>query len=151
MIGSGSEYEKEFEEMIGSLAQTTRQISDQVNDPAEKILALSAMLYSVAEERKNTNLIVRNLNSKMDMLLKEIEVLKKQAPATAAQTAALSDRDNEVLEFVKRQGRTCADTLQEKFKYKGKNAASARLSKLFHEGILEKEYSGRKVYYVAKK
>jgi len=44
----------------------------------------------------------------------------------------------------------CADDIQQEFKYKGRNAASARLSKLFGRSILEKEYVGRKVFYKLK-
>jgi hypothetical protein len=32
--------------------------------------------------------------------------------------------------------------------YRGTNAASARMNKLFEKGVLDKEQVGRKVYYV---
>lgn len=144
MIDTGAEYEKEFEELVGNLAQNTRQLN---NDP----VAIAVMLYSIAEERKSTNLIVKNLNSKIDTLVSKIEHLEKQnTPAIPPHTPALSERDAEVLEYLKKKDRVCAENLQERFKYKGKNAGSARLSKLFHEGLLEKEYAGRRVYYKIK-
>ena len=138
MKQEGVGYEAEFEDLIGSLAQTTSQVSDPV--------AIGAMLYSIAEERKNTNLIIRNLNAKIDSLLSKFEQIERNKEAIS-QTAGLSERDLEVIEFVRGAGRISAEELQVKFNYKGKNAASARLSKLFHEGMLEKEFAGRKVYY----
>jgi len=143
MKEAGVGYEKEFEELIGSLAQSTRQIQDPV--------AIGVMLYSIAEERKNTNLVVRQLNAKIDSLLSKIETFEKQQKTEAPTiTPSMSERDIEVLNYVGKHTRICAEDLQKVFRYKGKNAASARLSKLFHEGRLEKEYAGRTVYYKVK-
>jgi len=140
MKGSGAEYEKEYKELLGDVAQATNQIQDPV--------AIGLMLYQLAEERKSTNLIIRNLNAQIEALGVKIEDIAKQQSHTGVQqTTGLSDRDIEVLEHVKEKGRICADELQKRLNYKGKNAASARLSKLFHEGRLEKEYAGRRVYY----
>jgi predicted HTH transcriptional regulator len=131
-------YKKEFEELIGSLSD-----SIQENDP----LTIGLMLYSIAEERKDTNVVMREINAKLDSLAKKIEELDAQVATPGVQQTGLSERDQEVLEYVSTKERVCAQELQVKFKYRGKNAASARLSKLFHEGMLEKEYAGRRVYY----
>ncbi|MFH0862719.1 MAG: hypothetical protein V1875_06805 [Candidatus Altiarchaeota archaeon] len=135
-----AEHQKEFEELVGSLAHSTNHIQDPV--------AIGLMLYSIAEERKSTNLIVKELNAKIDGLVSKIAEFEKQPAAAPAQPAPnMSDRDQEVLSFVRTTGKVSAEQMQKKFKYRGKNAASARLSKLFHEGILQKEYAGRRVYY----
>jgi hypothetical protein len=134
------DYKEEFKNLVGEVAEATQQIQDPV--------AIGMMLYQIAEERKSTNLIVKELNAKIDGLMSKISQLEEaKAQPQVPQSSGLSDRDLEVLEYVKKGGRICADTLREKFNYKGKNAASARLSKLFHEGMLEKEYAGRTVYY----
>jgi len=135
-------YKREFEELVGSLANSAQEL----NDPT----TIGLMLYSIAEERKDTNLVMREINAKLDGLSKRMQELETQIRAPQPQNTGLSDRDMEVLEYVKGKGKVCAEELQRKFKYRGKNAASARLSKLFHEGRLEKEYAGRKVYYKAK-
>ena len=138
-----AEHQKEFEELVGSLAHSTNQIQDPV--------AIGLMLYSIAEERKSTNLIIKELNAKIDGLVSKMADLDKQPAAAPAQQApSMSDRDQEVLGYVKSSGKVSAEQMQKKFHYKGKNAASARLSKLFHEGMLEKEYAGRIVYYKAR-
>ncbi len=128
----------EFEQLIGSLSKSVEQ-----NDA----VTIGAMLYSIAEERRSTNLIMRELNAKFDRLLNKVDHLEKEIQTAEPQNPALSERDQEVLDYVRKQGRVCAEDMMKEFNYRGKNAASARLSKLFHEGVLEKEYAGRKVYY----
>ncbi|MBD3388225.1 MAG: hypothetical protein GF416_04025 [Candidatus Altiarchaeales archaeon] len=135
MEGKGVGYGHEFEELIGEISQ-----SIQKNDP----VTIGFMLYQIAEERRKTNLIIRDLNAKFDLLVEKIDNIEGR---TSNHETGLSERDQEVLDYVRRKDRISAEELQKKFKYKGKNAASARLSKLFHDGKLEKEYAGRKVYY----
>jgi len=137
-------HNKEFESLVGDLSQTVQQISDPV--------AVGAMLFSIAEEKRSSNLVLKDLNAKFDNILAQLqsitqrlgELEKSSAPAA---NTGISERDEEVLSYVREKGRVCADTMQEKFNYKGRNAASARLSKLFKEGLLEKIYVGRNVYY----
>jgi hypothetical protein len=129
-------------------------------------VAIATMLYSIAEEKKSSNLVIRDINGKFDNMIGKLERIlinleelnrKLNSPQTNAQQASattqscnLSDRDNEVLDFVSLKKRVCADDLQKRFKYRGRNAASARLSKLFKDNILEKTYVGKKVFYVTK-
>jgi hypothetical protein len=142
MKDMGVEYKKEFDDLVGEIAHSTTNMQDPV--------AIAVMLYTLAEEKKSGNLIIKELNAKLDLLVSKVSQLEKQAPKEAPTQAGMSERDLEVLNHVKRHGRTCAEDLQTVFGYRGKNAASARLSKLFHEGVLEKEYAGRKVYYKTK-
>jgi len=62
----------------------------------------------------------------------------------------LGDVDEKIIEFVKKNGKACAEDLQRAFNYRGKNAASARLNRLHSQGLLEKKQAGRRVYYFAK-
>jgi RNA recognition motif-containing protein len=136
------DYNREYHELIGGVAHSVKEIQDPV--------ALGAMLYQLAQERKNTNLIIQQLNTKIDSLMGKISDLETRN-FEDSHTASLSDRDMDVLSFVEDRVRVSAEDLRKKFKYRGKNAASARLSKLFHEGRLTKEYIGRKVIYKIKK
>jgi predicted HTH transcriptional regulator len=156
MKDSTETHKQEFEEAVGNISQAVQKISDPV--------ALATMHFSIAEERKSTNLIIREINAKLDKFEKLTEKIDKLEEAiskitlqstiekTPLQhiTSELSERDEEVLTHVKEKGRVCAEELQEKFNYRGKNAASARLSKLFKEGKLDKIFVGRKVYYTQK-
>ena len=149
-------HKQEFEETVGDISKAIQQISDPV--------AIASMLYSIANERKSTNLVVRDINGKLDkfhiliekldQISENLEKLNKnfegEKKPTSHTSSELSERDEEVLSYVKESGRVCADELQEKFNYRGRNAASARLSKLFKEGKVEKVFVGRKVYYTPK-
>lgn len=152
-------HRQEFQELVGELSDTVYQMSDPV--------AIATMLYSIAEEKKNGNLVIRDINGKFDNMLGKLEKIlmnleelnrkldisqanTQQVIQPNTQPANLSDRDKEVLEFVSLKKSVCADDLQKRFKYRGRNAASARLSKLFKDNLLEKTYMGKKVFYVAK-
>ena len=59
----------------------------------------------------------------------------------------LAPADEQIVQLIRARGNVCAADVQIKFKYKGKNAASARLSRLYELGLLEKAQAGRVVYY----
>ncbi|MFH1307115.1 MAG: winged helix-turn-helix domain-containing protein [Candidatus Micrarchaeota archaeon] len=59
----------------------------------------------------------------------------------------LSSIDEQIVEMIRARSAVCAEDVRARFKYKGKNAASARLSRLYELGILEKQQAGRRVYY----
>ncbi|RLI92973.1 MAG: hypothetical protein DRO95_00940 [Candidatus Altiarchaeales archaeon] len=152
-----TDYEKEFDELVGDLSETIKEMADPVS--------IATMLYSIAEERKSNNIIVREINAKFDAILEKLgnmdriverlerigeqlsELNEKFQTKTEGAVIELSERDREILEFVRERKRVCADDIKRKFKYRGRNAASARLSKLFKDNLLEKVYVGRKVYY----
>ncbi|RLI91096.1 MAG: hypothetical protein DRO89_04675 [Candidatus Altiarchaeales archaeon] len=148
MKDSLTDYDKEFEEIVGNLSDTIHDMSDPVS--------IATMLYTLVEERKSSNLVIRDINAKFDSILEKLKEISTRlnelesrsgTPSVEHATFELSDRDREILDYVTKNKRVCADDIQEKFKYRGRNAASARLSKLFREGLLEKVYVGRKVYY----
>jgi predicted HTH transcriptional regulator len=151
MKDSLTDYDREFEEIVGNLSDTVHEMSDPV--------AIATMLYTLAEERKSSNLVIRDINAKFDNILKNLRdiserlnELESRRDVTSKEhiTFELSDRDREILDYVTQNQRVCADDIQEKFQYRGRNAASARLSKLFRDKLLEKVYVGRKVYYQCK-
>jgi hypothetical protein len=59
----------------------------------------------------------------------------------------LGSADEQIVQFIRKRDAVCAEDVRVEFKYKGKNAASARLNKLAQMGVLEKQQVGRKVYY----
>lgn len=162
MRESVDNYKDEFIESSKGVIEVLREIRDP--------LAQAAYLYSINEEKKNTNLMVRDINAKFDNIdikLKKLDsvverldaiisrlsqadqAILEETPA-ASSASQISGRDEEILSYVEKSGKVCADEVQAKFEYKGRNAASARLSKLFQLGILEKVYSGKTVYYQKK-
>ncbi|ODS36407.1 MAG: hypothetical protein A7316_02665 [Candidatus Altiarchaeales archaeon WOR_SM1_86-2] len=150
-------HEKEYRGLNRDLNMAVERVKDPV--------ALATMLYTIANDRKSTNLLVGNvnagidnLNSKFDeltgmvkILIKQNEELLKQLrrnPDGERKEEFLSDRDMEILNFARKEGRVCADDVKEKFGYKQKNGACMRLNNLCKERLLRKEYIGRKVYYM---
>ena len=150
MKDSVENHNEEFDRLVGNLSDAVHEIHDPV--------ALASMLFNIAEEKKSSNLVVRDINGKFDILVEKLNAITKElrelnekfSTNYAKQKLDLSERDNEVYDFVNEKGRVCADDVQENFKYKGRNAASARLSKLFKYGTVEKTYVGKKVYYSKK-
>lgn len=131
-------------------------ILDKLDDP----VVIGALMHRTVAEKENTNRILKNisemferLTSKMSMLEGRIARLEQRAmPSVLAhpQERLLGDVDDEVLTFVRERGRACAAEVQKRFNYRGTNAASARLSRLYELGLLEKQQAGRKVYYRSK-
>ena len=104
---------------------------ERVKDP----VALATMLYTIANDRKSTNLLVGNvnagidnLNSKLDELTEMIKILIKENEELSQQLKQpkivkerkeefLSDKDSEILNFARKEGRVCADDVREEFGY----------------------------------
>jgi len=134
----------EFEQQVGNIADTVSQnAASNAYDP----VLLAKMLFEIAEEKKSGNLMNHKIIEMLDRIEDRLTRLEQTVHEPPAVSVGLSDRDREVLDYVKENGMVSADDLAQSFGYKGKNAASARLSKLFHEGHLKKEYMGRKVLY----
>ncbi len=117
-------------------------------------LVVGAMLHKLSEERASANLVLREINAKLDRLLaleEKIRVLEERLEVHRASVSEdlLPKIDNEILEFVRKRGKACAEDVQQKFKYKGTNAASSRLNRMVREGLLKKAQVGRKVYFIA--
>jgi len=69
------------------------------------------------------------------------------AVTSGARELMLAPVDEQIISLIRTRGHMCATDVQIQFKYKGKNAASARLSRLYELGLLEKTQAGRTVYY----
>jgi hypothetical protein len=59
----------------------------------------------------------------------------------------VSGLDAKVLQIVQLKNIACADDVKSELGYKGRNAASARLNRLYQQGLLERHQLGHKVYY----
>ncbi len=101
-------------------------------------VVLGELVYKLLEERENTNRILKNVLARLDELEKGTPMEEK---------TLLPEVDEQILGFVKEQGKVTAENVREKFEYKGKNAASARLNKLCGIGLLKKKQVGKKVYF----
>lgn len=62
----------------------------------------------------------------------------------------LSPIDEQIVSMIRAGGAVRAEDVRIKFKYRGKNAASSRMNRLWSMGVLEKQQAGREVYYKIK-
>lgn len=122
-------------------------------------LVVGAMIHRLVEERERTNKIVDDINAKLEKLDEILQMLKENKVELPVEVQAkldeipdlLPDVDMQIIEFVGSKGNVCAEDVQKKFHYKGKNAASARMNHLHRAGFLDKKQVGRKVYYMKKR
>ncbi len=129
-----------------------------------KILNDSSFAMDVLQNIKETkNLtqgsqaINRDTNEKSEMIIERLEkfenVLGKRIKNIediiehSKKSENLTTTDKQILNFIKEKSIACADDVQNVFKYKGKNAASARLNILYRKNELEKIIRDKKVYY----
>src|SRR3989338_858840 len=92
-------------------------------------LVVGALLSALKDERTSTNLILKEINAKLDRLAALLE--KKDDKTAKTEEPMLAEVDDQILSFLKKEGKADAQQVQSHFQYKGKNAASARLNGLF--------------------
>lgn len=120
---------------------------DKFKDP----VILGELVYRLLEERENTNRILKNLMVKIESLEnKLVERETKKNTGSFLPEPLLPEIDEEILEFVKKEGKVTAEIVREKFNYKGTNAASSRMNRLYNLGLLEKRQVGKKVFFIPK-
>jgi predicted HTH transcriptional regulator len=93
--------------------------------------------------------LLRSIAGRLEGIEKRLDGIERELGKEAPEEI-LGDVDERIIEFVKKNGKACAEDLQRAFNYRGKNAASARLNRLHSQGLLEKKQAGRRVYYFAK-
>ncbi|MBN1159897.1 MAG: hypothetical protein JXA43_01510 [Candidatus Diapherotrites archaeon] len=114
-------------------------LQELLKDP----FALAAVMYKLAQEREQTNKLLREINQRLERL----EQQKRPLPERPEPPRILPEQDQRIIELVKSQQYATADDIKTAMGYKGKNAASARLNKLERAGMLKKIRSGKKIFY----
>ncbi|MFH1100195.1 MAG: hypothetical protein V1722_04920 [Candidatus Micrarchaeota archaeon] len=128
-----------------------REFSSRMKDP----IVVGTLLHKLTEERQSTNLLLREINAKLDKLGEmekkfselEAKINKVNAQKVPAKSKMLPEVDEAIIAFIKSKSAVCAEDVQEEFKYKGKNAASARLNRLCSLGVLKKSQVGKRVFF----
>ncbi|MFH1106433.1 MAG: hypothetical protein V1787_00905 [Candidatus Micrarchaeota archaeon] len=143
MAGESVELKEAFDEF--------KEFREQMKNP----LVIGAMLHRLGEEKASANLVLKEINAKLDRLLaleSRIAALEGSMQAASARPQdLLPEIDSEMLAFVRKRGKACAEEVQQHFHYRGTNAASSRLNRMAREGMLAKAQVGRKVYFIAEK
>jgi predicted HTH transcriptional regulator len=123
-------------------------MSDVQERELEKKSVETTTILTKVKETSEMELL-RQVFGKLDAIEKRLDGIEKGMGREVGDEI-LGDVDGKIIEFVKKNGKVCAEDLQREFSYKGKNAASARLNRLHSQGLLEKKQAGRRVYYFAK-
>jgi predicted HTH transcriptional regulator len=120
------EYEK--------LSRDVKYDTEKFKDP----YVVGAMIHRLVEERRYTNALLRDINKKLNQLLEN----RAQEP-----DVGISEIDEEIIKLVEKLGTVTAEEVQAELKYKGRNAASARLNALEKKNLLKKTRKGKKVVF----
>jgi hypothetical protein len=111
------------------------------------------------EESKTTKLILQQMHqklSKIDADLTGIDEMPAEEQVqdqpsyqagAGARVVPLSGLDRKLMQYLQIKEMACAEDVQKEMGYKGKNAACARLNKLYRMGIIERYQLGHRVYY----
>ncbi len=149
------ESKKAVEEQLADIKSQLDRVSEDNNKTIsllEKKVAdqsssdmLRLFKFMIEENRKNSA-ILTSLAEAVSQLTFEAD---KDGSAGVYPTdeLPLSGLDARILEYIQVKGMACADDIKAMMGYKGRNAASARLSLLLKRGALHRYQLGHKVYY----
>ena len=143
----------DLSEILGTLSQRLASIEGRLDAIEEKLhgkkpehpavvppVAFLSVAPSTSAARSNNLLISQAA----------LSVSGSSTPtsvSSASRELMLAPADEQIVNLIRAKGAVCAEEVRGNFRYKGKNAASARLNRLFELGILEKQQAGRVVYY----
>lgn len=127
------------------------ELSEDIKKNLEKFkdpVILGELVYKLVEERENTNRILKNLMAKLETL--EAKLGTQGRVKEINEEVLLPQIDEEILAHIREMSKATAEDIRVKFNYKGTNAASARLNRLFELGLLDKRQVGKKVFFLPK-
>jgi len=137
---------KKLDPKFDELTMDLHEIFQQSKDP----FFVSMLLFKLAQEREKTNKILNEINDKYDKLMFELKTNNVPEIKEENSFTLLADQDKKIMDLITKNNAVTASEVKEELKYKGINAASQRLNKLFKEGYLRKAQSGKKVLYFMK-
>ncbi len=146
---------KKISPKFHELSADIREISKHCNDP----VFVATLIFKLAEEREKTNKILEGIYDKYDEIMLKLKTERlatgeaSLTPTPQPQnpdTQILPENDQMIMHLVNTRGHISANEVRSELGYRGSNAASQRLNKLFKEGHLRKIQSGRKVLYLAR-
>lgn len=113
-------------------------------------MLLSVLLFKLVEERQKSNRVLEQIGDKYDNIMLELKTSQASASigGEERQFNVLPEQDQLILRLIGERGNATANDVQATLNYKGLNAASQRLNKLYKENYLKKVQSGRKVLFL---
>ena len=137
----------EFTELTADIREVMSASSDSV--------LIAALLFKLAQERKQTNELLSKMEQKYDELSFFLKSNANNLPTNPTQESLhsislLPDADQKIMTIVEAKGSVDAEIIRSELNYKNPNAASQRLNALVKAGHLGKIQSGKKVVFVKK-
>jgi hypothetical protein len=124
---------------------------------------LFTLLKYMIDESRRTTTILRGMSDTITRLEEDLVYYQEEAQERAIAPGAdqssgqfsakkevpLSEIDAKLVQNIQlsRSSMACADDLRSRMNYRGRNAVSARLNRLYRMGVLERYQLGKKVYY----
>jgi len=153
--------EDKNENLMANISQVREQMGEETRALEKEIAKLrdptvhAAIMYTAAKERESTNRILKNIMARIDAMELKLQALEERAKALGGQTApmkevVLADVDKSIVVFIRSKGQATAEDIQTALRYKGRNAACARLNRMFELGVLDKQRSGKKIIYTVR-
>lgn len=125
-----------------------KQKSEQTSDGL-----FSLVKYLISENQKTTIVLkslTENLARLQDEIHGDLDYVEDEQDVQSQQQVRelpLSELDAKIVQAIQLKGMACADDIKVRMGYRGRNAASARLNKLYKQGLIERYQLGHKVYY----
>ena len=150
---------KQLNEISEAKASEKTTIESQGrNAEAETSSQLFSLLKYMIDENKKTTLVLRQMLDKINNLEQELnepveeEIIEEKAndPIEKSQKQlAISSIDAKIMQFIQlsEHSMACAEDIRKGMGYRGKNAACARLNRLYKMGLIERFQLGHNVYY----
>ncbi|MDE1824815.1 MAG: hypothetical protein KGH61_02235 [Candidatus Micrarchaeota archaeon] len=143
--------EKEIQELKKVVERLSRVNS--VEEVEESGTGVAALMKYMLEERERTNRMLRGIGERLKKLEQELNEMDSEEEkqldfqAGGSREVPLSSLDAKILELAQSKGLICADDVKAQMSYKGRNAACARLNRLYRAGLLDRFQLGHKVYF----
>ena len=163
---------KEIEDEISSIRNQLKTINSTEikktykNEESNNSEEFSSLFKYILDENKKTTLVLDTILKRLDKLESDLndmyaddeeeeeeepikQPIKSNYIEEPKKEILLADTDVKILQILQlsENGMSSADEISKKMNYKGKNAASARLNKLYKIGLVDRYQLGHKVYY----
>jgi len=151
---------KSIKRQLGEIQVTDRLAREMVDEKVkadETSSHLLAIVRLVMDENKKNTMILKAISDSIGRLETEIAGAGPYEQDDQSAFDPVEDRlsrvqpvsglDAKILQVVQLRNIACADDIKAELGYKGRNAASARLNRLYQQGLLERYQLGHKVYY----
>ncbi|MFH0927743.1 MAG: hypothetical protein V1822_04145 [Candidatus Micrarchaeota archaeon] len=140
---------QEISSEVSGLAQMLEQLEQRLGRIEQRMSSIESALGG-AGAGDSQIWAKKGVSLGADASFSGVQVSGSNAPLSVmsgAREIFLSSTDEQIVGLVRNRGAVCAEDVQLHFRYKGKNAASARLNRLAGLGVLERQQAGRRVYY----